>query len=451
MKHILKILVAILVFGCAKQIDQTEDFNFKVSGINNESVFINSLRDIELKIININAQEKSNFSFSFQKIEGDLELSQNNKTYSQGQYYKYQGSTFTIKPKSLGLIKFKLKVSLGTTIKEDIFQIYCTDSDFEFNFDATTLNLNPTVTNPIKMAINLEKLGLSEDSFTLKYTDTKQGTLTINGNTLAQNVETPILAGTTNAVFTTNVQGLHELVFQVKNSRDMVKQVTLIINFNLDSFDISLYEPSITVKETLSKEFTLQFKNAVAGTKYQVLFSSEKSSIIKQQGRFIEKDVFTEVEIPEVENPEDNSEIPEYGLITFEYTAMQATSDVVTIKVKDAKSEEKMILLNVIIRAAPVIKSVTTSQYFNSSTMMGTTILNVNNVKLSQGATISDYESIIEKTSYGSSIYRYQDNPLKVEEKAYAPNNHIHWSQNYMVRVKDSDGVWSEYYFGKIQ
>jgi len=439
MKHILKILVAILVFGCTKQIDFADDFHFKVAGINNQLIFINSLRDIELKISNINAQVKPNFSVAFQKIEGDLELSQNNKNYIERQYYTYQSATLTIKPKSVGAIKFKILVKDNNSLieKEDIFQIYCTDSDFEFNFDATTPNLNPTVTNPINIAINLEKIGLSEDNFTLKYTNTKQGTLTINGNTLAQNVETPILAGTTNAVFTTNVQGLHELVFQVKNSRDMVKQVSLTINFTLDSFDISLYEPSISVKETLSKDFILQFTNAIAGSQYQILFSSEKASTIKQQTRIIEKDVFTAIEIPE------------NGLVTFEYTAMQATNDLITIKVKDANQQEKMILLDVIIRAAPVIKSVATSQYFNSTTMIATVNLNVTNVQLSQGATISQYQYIIDNTSFGTSFY--STNPVKVEQTVTAPSNHIHWSKNYMVRVKDSDGAWSQYYNGKIQ
>jgi len=444
MKHILKIIIVILALGCTKEIDFADDFDFKVLGINNDLIFIGTQKQIQIDMENVNAQKDHQYMIYFETIEGYLDVIYNGETWIAKKQYPYNPlqNKFSVRPKTTGTIKFKLVVSSGATIKEDIFQIYCTDSDFEFNFNASASNSSPTLAEPVTIVLNLEKVGLSEDSFTLKFENDKTGFLLKQNDTLETAKPISIKTGENILIYHPRQGERHLLTFEVTNSKEMTKQVIIPLDIQTPVFELTLpYNPMNNIREAVAHGFSLVFSKFYPYLNHQVKFTPKySSSITDSSNKAIPNNTFVELEIPKD------------GVCWFKYTPLQSNSlqDQVTITIKDQSQNIQEFIMIVNIVAKPKITNVKVFQTTsNGKVRTEYDIANVIVENAGVGAYLEEYQfQILNKTTSNWDTFNLKTNVILDDYQISYLQNYKYWQQPYRARIKDNYGTWSDYWEG---
>ncbi|KAA1246129.1 immunoglobulin-like domain-containing protein [Aquimarina sp. RZ0] len=108
---------------------------------------------------------------------------------------------------------------------------------FNLNISLETPDVNMEINNPANINFSIDENFGRDTTYTMEYTTSNEGTLTIGGTEYAQGDIISIMRGDTSGQYVGTQEGVHELVFTVTNSNivPVVRMATVSITYEEDT------------------------------------------------------------------------------------------------------------------------------------------------------------------------------------------------------------------------
>jgi hypothetical protein len=459
-KIIFTLGVFISLFSCTKEIQFQDDFKFKASGYDNSLVYIGTLRNLNIDLFDVTgATANVNYFVTFEKVIGNVEVYSNSQLIPENENLELsindKRGIISYKPQSNGNIKFKIKVSnsLGI-VKEQLIEIVGTNQDFNYTFTAQTGNLNPTLGQSPLIDLNITNTGLSMDTnFTFKYSSTKNGIFKIGNTTLVQSVSSAIPYGQVSATYQPLETGLHVVTLKCYNNNLLEKQVDLIFNVTEVPFILSIPNNNITCKvDTTIGNFQFQLNNLNTTLTYEYKFEYLNGNTITSDG---------EVRIQGQTTNLTNGiyyplTVAPTNLYNFVSIPFNINSNKIRIYIKSSGGQIQSQILNLNVFDRPSITLITTSVVIAPSLTSRQMRYTLIGSQITNGAQIVEFEFQYLNTCTQQYVIITPNsltslNTLNLSNGSPCyPSWAFQQGTPYKARVKDSDGVWSNYYLGTL-
>lgn len=458
MKNILsKIFILLtfsLLFSCESELEYGSNFDFKVNNIDNTSIVVNTPKLITLELTEFfNPENNKTFTFSYEAES--LDIINENITLLKGNDYSFtfdEQSTLplTIVATKKGNYTLTLKLTDAYGMKKEQKVIVKAEENLSFTLLTNTNTVTEKeITVPFDFALTLTNIGTTQDTYQVKAFSSLEGTILINNKLAEQNTLYPVETGNISLSFTAEKLDVQTVTLVVVNSANVEKEITFDLKVLPKVFTVNPVS-TFEVKQTLTKEFSFVTVNTIPTWKYQVKFSSLKNAKIS-----------TETDTPVLLNTFIDLPLNSNNF-TFKYSSDIPGDDNLTITVQDKNGQIVSSNVDVKVNSAPTIEYVTANLYAQS-TRLGCRYDIVNPQAYGTGIVITEYEfSILNSKTGVKDVYTtksntniYSNNPNSTVyfgsgTNPRSPNvnesNSINWYRNqpYTVRVKDSEGVWSE-------
>ena len=462
-------LILFTLLACERELELTSDFNFEVNNIDDTEIFINTIRPIELEMLDVkNVNYNKDYKVSYKVVSGDLTLKDGTTTLIEDTDYILTADELDkiyldLIPQSGGVIKVRFTVKDDNNIiKEKEVLVFCNDEDYEFTFTGAVPNPDAEVGNNIPFNLEIENTGLSSNSFQLKYVSSGTGTLTIGGVVKPANTYFSAPEGLNSGFYNSLDVGLQTITFTCKDINGTEIPIDLDFNFTASPFTLTKIA-DFSCKNTLKKDFQFTLSDLIAASTYQVKFTSINSSKIFLGTTQLSMGNW----LPLTLDPST--------LYTFKYQADSNINDVLTVEIKDSYGQIQSINYNVTVFAKPLLNG---NIIFARNTPNCSGFLNIKNANCSWntksnishtitgGATLQSTKIIIKNKLTGNFDTIIFNNALttNILENGNASDigSHTNCStaspsayanafsqckyggQLYSIQIQDSDGVWSE-------
>lgn len=468
MKNIFySILAFTLIFSsssCTKELEFGSNFEFKVDNLNNETtILLNNEKSFSIEVLNAFSQSNSkNYKVSYKA--NDVELISDNTTLLPATNYPFvlsDKNTIDLKLKASATGNIKITFTLtddeGTTKEQTI--LIKVINDLSFNFEAVNKKdlYEDIITTAFPFSLSLQNTGSGVDTYKIKAFSSSDGTIILNDNLLVPNKLTSISTGNINVSFTPTTVGTQTLNFIVVNSANVEKEIVFKLNVQQKVFTV-LSVATLSVKETINSEFNFTLGNTIPNWQYQVKFNSNtQSNIYDSTGKIIPLNTFVNLTLNKAS-------------FTFEYLTNSAVNDILTITVQDPNNQTVSSSVKIVTASRPTIVNVDAKIINSNAIPQLQAVYKIIGAQAYGSSTITDYEFKITNydtgnldvytnstlslygTDYSYLYYFYRRkfiNNQWVQTAVHTPilnedrtiNHYL--NQPYTVRVKDSDGVWS--------
>lgn len=460
-------LILFTLLACERELELTSDFNFEVNNIDDTEIFINTIRPIELEMLDVkNVNYNKDYKVSYKVVSGDLTLKDGTTTLIEDTDYILTADELDkiyldLIPQSGGVIKVRFTVKDNNNIiKEKEVLVFCNDEDFEFTFTGAVPNPDAEVGNNIPFNLEIENTGLSSNSFQLKYVSSGTGTLTIGGVVKPANTYFSAPEGLNSGFYNSLDVGLQTITFTCKDINGTEIPIDLDFNFTASPFTLTKIA-DFSCKNTLKKDFQFTLSDLIAASTYQVKFTSINSSKIFLGTTQLSMGNWLPLTL-------DQS-----TLYTFKYQADSNINDVLTVEIKDSYGQIQTINYNVTVFSKPLLngniiynRSTNCTTFFlnnYSATCVWSTKCNTSST-IFGGATLVQTKIIIKNKNTGNFDTLIFNNSLNTNylendvvgrsgssctsasnnASTFAYNQSKYAGQLYSIQVQDSDGVWSD-------
>lgn len=436
--YIYTFLLVIMLFSCTKEIEFGTDFDFNVAvPAKTDIVYKDVYRDMEISLIDILSKSESNYTIDYEEIVGTVNVKVDDFELLKGTFrelpFLLSKSIISVKPTSLGLLTFKLKVknNLGL-IKEFTIQLNVVEFPNTYNFETKKNTIgNPLAGSTVDIGLIITNTGNPiGNSYKIKYSTSFSGIFKIGSLTLNSGEYNPIDTGVTGATYTSTIVGEHKISITVVNLQGTEKKIDIIINYLPNPLVIEFPVSDLIVKETIAKSFEMNISNTTLSYSYQIKFTTNtniNTIISNPLGNVIPLNTFVPLQ-------------SKNGSFIYSYLTNQGLNENVTVIVKDQNNLIVSAIFKTTVNPKPVIKHIITSNWSEQSKPIPhepiyTTYyssFNFDNITTGPGETIIEY--VLNGKSYS------------VKNSLIPPT--IANGTAYTARVKDSSGRWSNDYVG---
>lgn len=462
MKNIFKTIAFLLIISlslsCSKELEYGSDYDFKINNIDNSTIVASLEKTFSIEVIKqFNKTKSKNFTFSYSGA--NIEIINDNIPLLQNNPYPFtldEMNKINLKliPKTKGDLTLTVNLTDDFGLSREKKIIVKVIEDLNFDFKAT--NPKPLyediITSSFDLFMQLTNIGTGTDTYKIKAFSSLTGNIKINNNLGVQNELNPILQGNITASFTPDMLGEQTVTFIIVNSKNVEKEVTYKLKVNPKVFSVTPIA-SLETKQTLSKNFTFTLSNTIPNWKYKVKFQSNTGAKISTtNGLLLALNTYTDLAL----NTKN---------FTYVYNSDAIGSDVITITVTDEYNQVISSSINVTVTSKPTISKVDAKVYKTGDLLNA--FYKIQGDQAFGGATITEYEFKILnyatnnfdtfnlKESAFSTLYDLEGFNRARYVFYFSGGAHIqvtkedrtinyYWNQPYTVRVKDSDGVWSD-------
>ena len=460
MKNILSkcllILSISLFFSCDRELEYGSDYEFKINNIDNNSIIINSPKTFSLELTTFfNPGNNKTFKFSYEA--DNIDIINDNITLLKSVDYNFTFDELNKLPLTLtaskeGNFTLTIKLTDAYGIKKE--QKVIVKVEENLNYSVVANNMEPlyekVITNPFEFSLNLTNIGTSEDTYQIKAISSLTGTVLINSKLAENDVLYPVTVGNISVSFTPEMLDVQTLTIVVVNSENLEKEVTFNLKVLPKVFSVSPVS-TFSVKKSLIKDFSFATVNTIPTWKYQVKFSSTTNAkIYTEEGTFIPLNSLIDLPINK-------------NTFNYKYSSDAVGEDNLTITVidKNGQTVSSSVVVNVL--SIPTIDFVIAKLSQQNRRVLCN--YEIGGAKAyGNGVTIAEYEfSIFNFKTKVNDVYTLQAAQIYTSAvqafyfdtdpdatRPTTPNVNesklVNWyyQQPYTVRVKDSEGVWSE-------
>ncbi|MFK7102232.1 hypothetical protein V3471_14780 [Flavobacterium oreochromis] len=429
MKNIIKQITALLLIitlgfiSCEKNLEYTANFNFNVTGIDNNAIQLDAKKSFNIELQNyFDVQKDKNFTVRFETKKGSANVYFNDKYFNNGISYPIQFSDnlklpFDLLTKSTGQIDVEvfLKNTEGLEVSK-LFTIIVKDEDFKFDFSVSPEQQAGFVNEEKTISLTVKNTGTSVDkNFKIKYISDKTGVFKIGATKIQPNTLTSINEGIINCTYAGSEMGIHKVTLTCVNSKNESKEIT--VTFNVSSNDFTLVKgDNFSAKESVKKAFDFTLLNTLSNTTYFIKFTSLNANAKVYNGN-------TEM----IMNEYLPLNLTTAGQYTFYYDPVNIgrleSFDNFEVTIKNNTGLEKKIVYNLKLYSRPVIKNLKkTNEKVQESDIYTYYKRNISGEFISTGETDAKKTiqkvifkrqngDIIEKNNTGNVLYTYGNIP----------------------------------------
>ena len=269
MKKILLILIGVIsLFGCHKEVQIRSSFPFEVTADFKKEAFVNIPIQAIFDLTPEQIVTTNVYSVSYRLLEGKGEvILENGEVLEEREINELEGLLFKpmFVPQSSGKIsvEFTFADQEGeTTVKIVDYSI----SDTNFNVTTTGDLSNITVGQRLQITYDITEEGkTSIDEYTLVFSSSKNGFLTVNNVDYKAGDKIKIPALNFIAFYTPSVEGKHQITNSITaNSNQLTQTKDVFVSVEPTNFEFNITTPNeVTVGKTIDLDFTI---NELVGT-----------------------------------------------------------------------------------------------------------------------------------------------------------------------------------------
>lgn len=453
-------IISFFTISCTTELEYGTNFNAKLIDIDNStSIILGDFKTFKIELSNVFARNISNNYEIYYKSENVI-LYNGLLPITQDTYTTFQSDNNIINLSLKGIqiankpLIIKVRDNAGLEKELNVTINVSTNNSFTVIKNSNISVVPIQITNTFNLGLILENLFQTPtSSFQIKVTSEFGGDNTINNTIVADNTFIPVTVGNITTTFKPLLLGNQTLTYIVKNENNVERQVVFNLVVNEKPFLLSTTNSSLTAKETITRNITFSLGDVIPNFTYQVKFQSNNNAVIKDnQGALQISDTYNVINLSQT------------NLFTYTYNSSTVGNDIVTISVKDQFNQIKAIQISIECLSKPKIDYFFSQTYLGSNNSAFTYLSCKYNMTLSQYGTnvtitevelkirnfatnnLDTYTTIICPTDQNGrqNIYPVGSSHVFYNGLANTPNNvNYYANQQYTLRVKDSDGAWS--------